>query len=156
MRAALCSVVAGFFTYCALSFLVGPTGLVAYKALMAQKISMEARLDELVAEHERLKGEIAALMSDPERAATEARSLGYLKKGEIAVSGVTTIWRSTGISIEEIRSYTDPPALEDTISKAIAIGFALALFAALLIPVPQKERARGAQRERLVQSASLE
>jgi len=117
---------------------------------------MEARLDELVAEHERLKGEIAALMSDPERAAAEARSLGYLKKGEIAVSGVTTIWRSAGISIGEIRSYTDPPALDDTSAKAIAIGFALALFAALLIPAPQKERLRGAQRERLVQSASLE
>ncbi len=155
VRAALWAVLAGLFSYCVLSFLVGPAGLTAYKALSLRKAAMEARLEELIAEHERFEGEIDALMSDPERAAAEARSLGYLGKGETAISGGASVWGEPGRGAGEILPYADPPSLEDSSAKTIALGFALALFLALLVPA-RKEKSGRDYRERLVQSASLE
>jgi len=154
--AALASALAGIFAYCALSILAGPAGLSAYKALESRKAAMEARLSELAAINERLSGEIEALISDPERAAIEARSLGYLRKGEVQLANSSSAGTAPRIGIGSVLPYAAAPALGDGTSKAIALGFALALFAALIAPGAGRGRPRERYRGRLVQSASLE
>ncbi len=153
--AALASAIAGVFAYCALSILVGPAGLSAYKSLESRKVEMEARLAQLAAINERLSSELEALMTDPERAAIEARSLGYLRKAEVQLARAGSA-AAPRIDIGSALPYAAPPALGDEASKGIALGFALALFAAMIAPGAGSARSRERYRGRLVQSASLE
>jgi len=150
------SAAAGLFAYCALSVLLGPAGMTAYGALEKRKASMEANLTELASINARLSAELESLVSDPERAAAEARSLGYLRKGETAIlTGEGSGWKAR-VDVGEVLPYVDPPALGDDVVKAISLGVGMALFAALLIPGSRSRQPRRGYRDRLVQSASLE
>jgi cell division protein FtsB len=154
-RAIAAAVAVGFFAYCSLSALLGPSGLTAYKALEASKASMEANLERLSSINERLSGELESLISDPDRAAAEARSLGYLRKGETEVLVGGKKAGAPRIDIGEVLPYADPPALGDGVIKAISLGAAMTAMAALLAPGVLARRPRR-YRDRLVHSASLE
>ncbi len=120
---------------------------------------MESRLDELAAINGRLSGELESLMTDPERAALEARSLGYLRKGEVELARSDRAGASPRIEIGSVLRYAAPRALGDGTAKAIALALALALFAAMIAPGPAaspRRHRRPRYRGRLVQSASLE
>lgn len=146
---------AGLFAYCAMSAFLGPAGLTAYRAAELRKAAMEDNLGKLASINERLSGELESLMSDPDRAAAEARSLGYLRKGETAVLLGKGKAEASGIEIGEVLPFADPPALGDETIKAISLGAAMAVLALLLAPGALGRRARG-YRDRLVHSASLE
>lgn len=81
----LSSLVLGFAAYCALSVIAGPAGLIAYRELSSRKDAMQANLDALGATNAALQAELEALRNDPDRAAREARELGYLGPGEVAL-----------------------------------------------------------------------
>ena len=147
---------AGFFSYCALSVLFGPAGMTAYAALEERKAAMKANLEELAAINERLAGEMESLMSDPERAAAEARSLCFLRKCETAVLLGGAKGGSPRIEIGNVLPFADPPALADEAIKAISLGVSLAVMAALLVPGLRAWRPSRRYRDRFVQSASLE
>ena len=95
---------------------------------------MEANLAELGSIRESLSGELESLKSDPDRAAREARGLGYLRKGETAVILGERIERAPAIDSGKILPYAEPAALNDMSLKEIALGAALAAMALLCAP----------------------
>lgn len=139
------SLYAGFFLYCSLSFLLGPAGLGAYRRLEQRKAAMEANLGELGLIRERLNSELQSLKNDPDRAAREARSLGYLRKGETAIILGEKSERVRALDMGRALPFTPPPALGDLALKEISLGASLAILALLLSP-PLAPRRRRAQR----------
>jgi cell division protein FtsB len=128
---ALC---AGLASYCALSMLVGPAGLAAYHRLEGRKAAMEANLGELKAIGERLSAELESLKSDPDRAAREARSLGYLRKGEKALLLGERQDRARPIDVGSVLPDAVPAVLGDAALKEMSLGAGLAVLALLLAP----------------------
>lgn len=95
---------------------------------------MGANLAELGLIRERLNAELESLKSDPDRAAREARSLGYLRKGETAVILGERVERIPPIDSGKILPYAEPSAIGDMALKEIALGAALAVMALLCSP----------------------
>jgi hypothetical protein len=122
------------FLYCLLSVFVGPVGLAAYRRLEARKAAMASNLVELGTIRGRLNDELESLKSDPDRAAREARGLGYLRKGETAVILGERVERVTPIDAGKVLSYAEPAAADDLVLKEIALGAALAAMALLCAP----------------------
>ncbi len=125
---------AGFFLYCALSLLVGPAGIAAYRRLEERKTDMEANLAELDGMRQSLNAELNSLKNDPDRAAREARSLGFLRKDETAIILGQRTENLHVISAGKVLPYADPPALGDAQLKEISFGAFLAVLAVLLAP----------------------
>lgn len=123
---------AGMAVYCALSILFGPAGLVAYRRLEDRKAAMEANLQALGAKRESLNAELESLKSDPDRAAREARSLGYLRKGETALIVGERREAIRPIDIGAVLPFAEPAALGDLALKEISLGACLAAMALLL------------------------
>jgi hypothetical protein len=120
--------------YCTLSFLVGPAGISAFRRLEARKAAMSANLAELGTVRARLNAEIDSLKSDPDRAAREARALGYLRKGETAVILGERVESVRPIETGKVLPYAEPAAIGDMALKEIALGAALAVMALLCSP----------------------
>ena len=104
---------------------------------------MEANLAKLGTIREGLNAEIESLKSDPDRAAQEARSLGYLRKGETALILGDRTERPRTIETGKVLPYAQSAAIGDLALKEIALGAALAMMALLLAP-----RASAAERKR--------
>ncbi len=138
------SLYAGFLLYCVLSLFFGPVGLLAYRRLEARKTAMEANLGELGTIRESLNAEIDSLKSDPDRAALEARSLGYLRKDETAVILSARVESVPAIDSGKVLPYAEPAALGDSELKEICLGAFLAMMALLLGP----RRSRSARERR--------
>jgi cell division protein FtsB len=136
------SLYAGFFLYCVLSFLFGPAGLSAYRLLEERKLAMEANLGELGTLRQRLNSELESLKSDPDRAAREARSLGYLRKGETAILLGEQKQRLRPLEMGRVLPYAEPRALGDLVLKEISLGLSLAILALLLAPPVSATRRR--------------
>jgi cell division protein FtsB len=128
------SLYAGIASYCILSVLAGPAGLGAYRRLEARKAAMAANLAQLGGIRENLGAELEALKSDPDRAAMEARSLGYLRKGETGVVLGEKTPRAEAIETGRVLGYAEPPALGDLALKEISLGASLAVLALLCAP----------------------
>jgi cell division protein FtsB len=145
-RAGYClaiSLCVGISIYCALSALFGPAGLTAYRRLEERKAAMEANLVELGGRRESLSAELESLKSDADRAVREARSLGYLRKGETALILGERRERARPIDTGKVLPYAEPTALSDLSLKEISFGVCLALMALLLKPRDaNSERAR--------------
>jgi cell division protein FtsB len=125
---------AGLALYSSLSLFFGPAGFSAYRRLEERKAAMQARLGELEAIREGLDGELESLKSDPDRAALEARSLGYLRKGETAVVLGEKIDRQKPVETGKVLLFAEQPALGDVQLKEISLGACLAMMALLLAP----------------------
>ncbi len=104
---------------------------------------MEANLEALGTLREGLNAEIESLKSDPDRAALEARSLGYLRKGETALILGERTESPKAIEAGKVLPYAQPAAIGDLALKEIALGAGLAVMALLLAP-----RASGTARKR--------
>ena len=128
------SIYAGVSLYCALSILIGPAGLSAYSSLREKKSAMEANIGKLGLIRENLNSELSSLKSDPDRAAREARALGYLRLGEKALVLGDSTARVKPMEIGKIVHYTEPAALGDLVLKEISLGAGIALLALLLAP----------------------
>jgi cell division protein FtsB len=128
------SIYSGIALYCILSVLAGPIGISAYRRLEMRKVAMEANLGELERIRGELNAEINSLKSDPDRAAREARSLGYLREGETALILGEKVERSTSIEAGLVMPYAEPVTLNDSVLKEIALGASLALLAILQAP----------------------
>jgi cell division protein FtsB len=128
------SLYAAFSVYCALSLLFGPAGATAYRRLEERKAAMEANLGELGLIRQNLNTELESLKTDPDRAAREARSLGYLRKGETAVVVGQRTERQRAINAGRVLPYAQSPALGDLELKEISLGAFLAVMALLLAP----------------------
>jgi cell division protein FtsB len=150
------SAAAAFLAYCAISFLLGPVGLTAYAAVEQRKAAMESNIEALSSINMRLSSELESLRTDPDRAEAEARSLGYLAKGETAIIMGTPATGPARIEVGEVLPFADPPTLDDGTIKAISLGIGMAVLAALLTPSFRASGPRRRYRDRLVQSASLE
>lgn len=101
---------------------------------------MEANLGELGTIRESLNTELESLKSDPDRAAREARSLGYLRKGETALVLGERVERPLKIDSGSVLPYAQPPALSDLAMKEISFGFGLAILALFLAPKGKPQR----------------
>lgn len=95
---------------------------------------MAANLAELGTIRERLNAELDSLKSDPDRAALEARGLGYLRKGETAVILGERTEHIRSIESGKVLPYAEPAAIDDQALKEIALGAALAVMALLCAP----------------------
>jgi len=84
-RIALFSIWVGMAAYCALTFLVGPSGILALRRAQAAELSMLSNLKSLEALHDSFATEWTGLKSVPEMTALEARSLGYIAGDETVV-----------------------------------------------------------------------
>jgi len=136
------SLYAGFFLYCALSVLFGPAGLTAYRRLEERKSAMEANLAELGSIRQRLNTELESLKTDSDRAAREARSLGYLRKNETELVLGERSERVKPVDMGRILPFAEPIALGDLALKEIALGAALAVLALLFAPPRGSSRRR--------------
>jgi cell division protein FtsB len=125
---------AGISVYCALSLLLGPAGLLAYTRLEERKGAMEANLDALGSKRTSLSDELESLKTDPDRAAREARSLGYLRKGETALILGVKKEAIRPIDVGVVLPYAEPASLGDLALKEISLGACLAVMALLLGP----------------------
>jgi hypothetical protein len=131
----------GLVAYCLLSVLVGPAGLTAYRSLEGRKAAMEANVRELGSIRESLNGELDSLRSDPDRAAREARGLGYLRKGETAIILGDRDEKVAALDHGKVLPYGQLAGMDDSTLKAIAFGIGLAFLAFLC--APRKARMRG-------------
>jgi cell division protein FtsB len=128
------SIYVGLAAYCVLSVLVGPAGLTAYRSLEQRKAAMEANVLDLGSIRESLNGELESLRSDPDRAAREARSLGYLRKGETAIVLGERTERVPALDHGKVLPYGQLAGMEDSSLKAIALGVGLAFLAFVSAP----------------------
>ena len=117
-----------------LSVLIGPASLLAYYRLEAKNTAMEANLGKLGTIRESLNDELESLKSDPDRAAREARSLGYLRRGETVLLLGDRINRVKRIETGKVMPYAEPTTLSDLALKEISLGASIALMALLLAP----------------------
>jgi len=107
---------------------------------------MAANLADLERIRGRLNAEVEALKRDPDRAALEARSLGYLREGETALILGEREERSEPIDSGSVLPYAEPPALGDSTLKEIATGVAMAMLALLCAPRRATGRAESRRR----------
>jgi cell division protein FtsB len=142
------SVHAALVAYCALSVFFGPIGLTAYRRLDERKAAMEANLEKLATIGASLSAELESLKSDPDRAAREARSLGYLRKGETALILGAREELIRPIETGKTLPYAEPATASDSVLKEISLGIGLAVMALFLAPRRQGEGSRGWLRRR--------
>ena len=142
--ALILSLFTGFFIYCALSVVLGPAGLIAYGRLEERNRAMEANLGDLGSKRDRLNAELESLKSDPDRAAREARALGYLRPGETALILGERNERIAPIDAGRVLPFATPATLGDAALKEISLGACLAVMALLLAPSgARRPRRRG-------------
>ncbi len=132
--------------YCVLSVIAGPAGLFAYAGLEERRAEMSRNLTQLGRANEKLRAELDSLRSDADRAAREARGLGFLRKGEyeVIISG-----RDKARSAMEpgvVVPFDQPAALPDAAAKQIALGAGLAVLALSLAPRSRRRLSGRAQR----------
>jgi len=84
-RIVVISIWVGMAAYCALTSIVGPSGILALRQAQLTELSMRNNLKSLEALHESFATEWTALESVPEMTALEARSLGYIADNEVVV-----------------------------------------------------------------------
>lgn len=147
------SLYAGIACYCLLSVVAGPSGFIAQRELETRRAAMERRLGELAAANERLHGEFEALRSDPDRLGREARELGYLRPGEVAIvlAGRSPAPESLLPTQGEIVPFIAPASLPDAGIKQISLVLTLAVLALGLVADVRREPL---QRKSRVQTAS--
>jgi cell division protein FtsB len=140
------SLFAGFCLYCALSVVMGPAGLVAYRRLEERNRAMEANLGDLGTRRDRLNAELESLKTDPDRAAREARALGYLRPGETALILGERDERIRAIDAGKVLPFAMPATPSDAMLKEISLGACLAMMALLLAPSGARTRRRRERR----------
>ncbi len=81
---------AGFVAYFLSSILLGPSSPSSMRALGEERAKIQANLDELKRLNEEFRRRVDALRTDAVSQALEARSLGYLGRGErlVLVNGL--------------------------------------------------------------------
>jgi len=126
---AILALFAALVAYCLLSAIAGPAGVLAYRGLWEHRAVMADNLNSLSQLNARLRGELESLKSDSDRAAREARGLGYLRPGEteVVLSG-----RDASLSAPDVGKVIPllPSAgLPDMVIKEVAAGMGLAVFA---------------------------
>lgn len=84
-RIVMASIWVGLACYCALTFVIGPSGILALRQAQATELSMRSNLKALEALHDSFATEWEALKTVPEMTALEARSLGYIAADETVV-----------------------------------------------------------------------
>ena len=132
----------GLAFYCLLSILVGPAGLTAYRSLEERKTAMQANLLNLCSLRESLNAELESLRSDPDRAAREARGLGYLRKGETAVVLGERVENILSFETGKVLPLSELAGINDSSLKAIAMGMSLAVLALFYAPRKGRDRSR--------------
>lgn len=75
----------GLTSYCLLSSIAGPSGMVATRETQAASAEMRKNLVNLVSLNSMYAKEWEVLRTNPDSTALEARSLGYLAGNEIAI-----------------------------------------------------------------------
>lgn len=126
--------------YCLLSVVFGESGLLAYGKLEERRTAMEANLLSLEKRHDALASQLEALKSDPERAAMEARSLGYLRRGEREI--LFAPWHEKPMDLDpgSVLPYAENAGLPDASLKEICFGVFLAVLALWYAPKKRLER----------------
>lgn len=120
--------------YCVLSLLVGPAGVLSYQRLAVRTLEMRRNLDELGEANERLRVELESLRSDADRAAREARGLGYLRPDESAILVAGRSSPRIPLETGKVLAFVPPRAWPDSALKEIALGTFLAVLAIGLAP----------------------
>jgi cell division protein FtsB len=120
--------------YCVLSAFFGQDGLIAYRKLEEREAAMAANLSLLAAQRESLNAELESLKSDPDRAALEARSLGYLRKGETEVILMDRVEQVKRFEAGTVLPFAESGGMSDIALKEIAFGAFLAVLAFLCAP----------------------
>jgi cell division protein FtsB len=128
------SLYVAFALYCVLSIFFGQDGLIAYRKLEDRKAAMTANLLLLAAKRESLNTDLESLKSDPDRAALEARSLGYLRKGETEVILANRVEVVKSIDPGYVLPYAESAGMPDMALKEIAFGAFLAVLAFFCAP----------------------
>ncbi|MDA8425400.1 MAG: septum formation initiator family protein [Treponema sp.] len=130
--------IATLTAYCLLSTLVGPAGVLAYGQLRERRTAMSENLKQLGLINEDLRNRLEALTSDADKAAREARALGYLRPNETEI--VLPGGNFSGpapLDIGRVVRLLPPRSLSDSAIKAIAATIGLAVFALI---VPRRRR----------------
>jgi cell division protein FtsB len=136
---------AAFAVYCLASLIAGPAGLLAYAGLEERRGEMAANLGSLGALNESLRAERESLRSDADRAAREARSLGYLKPGETALLLPGRNYSAATLEAGAVLPFDPPSAMPDESLKGIALGVGLGVLALALAPRRSGAAARRAK-----------
>jgi len=140
----------GIASYCALSALVGPSGLVSTMKIASATEGMRRNASELSSLNARYSAEWESLRTESEATVLEARSLGYLADNEVAVRLSVSAPESVPPSAGKRLSYEPVTALpEGRIKGLAALAGLLTAVAGMAL-----RSARPRQREILTQEAS--
>jgi Septum formation initiator len=142
------SLYAALALYCVLSFCFGQGGLIAYGKLQARRTAMEENLSLLEQRRSSLNAELESLKSDPDRAAREARGLGYLRKDETQVILSERVERVESLDSGSVLPYAQSGGIADLALKEISFGVFLAALAFLCAPAKKLSRSRQLNRSR--------
>ncbi|HPE89831.1 MAG TPA: septum formation initiator family protein [Spirochaetia bacterium] len=145
-------------SYCAVSAVWGPSGLVATRRATETAAAMRGNIDELARRNERYAAELESLRVAPEATALEARSLGYLASDEVAVRLDLETEPTAPAEAGRLLEYEGASAIAEARIKDIAAAAGMAvLLAGLALKAAGSARTgrkRGGQRDILVQEAS--
>ncbi|MGO8694236.1 MAG: septum formation initiator family protein [Rectinemataceae bacterium] len=128
---------AALAAYCLLSALAGPAGAIAYRQLMERRAAMAENLGTLSLINTELRSRLDSLRSDADRAAREARALGYFRPGEseIVLAGGNSA--NAPLDVGTIVPMLPPRSLSESAIKAAAAFVGLALLA---LRLPRRRR----------------
>ena len=132
----------GLVVYCLLSLLWGPMGFRAYSELEDNVGRMRENLASLEALHEEARARLESVQSDPDTLALEARSLGYVKEGEVVVRVGFPEGEPSHENLGTLIPCVAPSGKKDAEIKSISIVAALcAFFLSLMVHGPKRGRA---------------
>jgi len=140
----------GLAVYSLLSVAFGPGGLVAAQSISSTIDAMRSNIASLGELNAELSADIASLQSDPDRIQLEARSLGWLAKGEteIVISGYPAK-TDRRLSAGKVLPLSKPVGLPDSAIKAASLSSAfLGLILGLLRVGSEGKASRRPKREK--------
>lgn len=150
----MASIWVGLACYCALNFVMGPSGILALRQAQATERSMRSNLETLEALHDSFATEWEALKTVPEMTALEARSLGYIATDETVVRTPFAVAPLSPPSPGERIAFEPGPGVPVSTIRELSAMAALATMAAALGARLLKARGARNQREILLHDAS--
>ncbi|MCX7025847.1 MAG: septum formation initiator family protein [Spirochaetes bacterium] len=119
---------AGFFTYCILAMVFGPSGVSVVRDLERQTTVMGNNMEKLEIKSKRLSRRLESIRNDPETLRIEARSLGYVTADEGIIRLIPALDMKDHDETVETMFTVEPPSLPDSSAKAIAGSFTALVF----------------------------
>ncbi len=124
MRRLLFPLAAGFLLSSLLIYLLGDSGIVAYRAMTAYRESLRANVGSLISLNDRLKGELDDLQEDPWKLEVLAGELGLYREGDRVIRLEGTAASPVTYEVGNLLKLSRRKVARNPILKAAGLGLA--------------------------------